>query len=216
MSNYENGAFTRRAIVDACKVLFYEKGYHETSYADICEMAHVNRGTIYYHFPNKEQIRFEAHWELFTECKHIAEAYCPDSRYYGIIAMALFWQRNNKDDKMRFYTNSIYQDYPIYTGKKDISYFYYAVYDYMWSHFLEKVKISPMAFSTVYGYVASCTLLMCEYPQRYDSWELYEHCCRSSLRIWGAEEGLIDEIFTNAKTYFDALPEDAWKRPVCV
>lgn len=81
----------------------------------------------------------------------------------------------------------------------------------MWSPFFERAKIPPIAFSSVYGYIASCTLLLCEHPEKYDAWEMFEHCARSSLRIWGASEELIDEIFTNAKTYYDALPEDAWK-----
>ena len=41
MGNYENGALTRQLIINACNRLFYEKGYNETSYADICAMAHV-------------------------------------------------------------------------------------------------------------------------------------------------------------------------------
>lgn len=210
MSNYENGAFTRRAIVDACKKLFYEKGYHETSYGDICKEAHVNRGTIYYHFPNKELMRMEVQWEIFVECKHVAEATCPDNCYCGIIAMAIFWLRTHKDEKMRNYIRCVYQDYPIYTGKNDVSYFYYAAYDYMWSNFVKKTQIMPMAFATVYGYIVSCTLLMCEHPEQYDTWEIFEHCCRSCLHIWSASEELINEIFTNAKVYFDALPDDVW------
>lgn len=210
MGSYENGAFTRRAIVDACKKLFYEKGYHETSYADICEEAHVNRGTIYYHFPNKELMRLEVQWEFYIACKHVAERYCSDDRYCGIIAMAILWQIAPNDEKMRRYSSCIFRDHLIYSGKKDVSYFFYAAYDYMWSHFLDKAAISPMDFSSVYGYIASCWLLICEHPERYDIWEFFEHCCRCSLRIWDTPEALINEVFTNAKRYYDALPADAW------
>lgn len=211
MGNYENGAFTRRVIVDACKKLFYEKGYHETSYADICMEAHVNRGTIYYHFPNKELMRLEVLWEFFIEQKRIAEKHCPDHRYCGVIAIAIFWLRTHKDEKMRNFTRCVFWDHPIFNGKRNVSYFYYEAYDYMWSGLIEKSKISPMAFTSVYGYIASCILLLCEHPEKYDTWDIFEHCSRSSLRICGASEELIDEIFTTAKKYYDALPEDAWK-----
>lgn len=211
MGNYENGVFTRRAIVDACKKLFYEKGYHKTSYGDICKEAHVIRSTIYYHFPNKELIRLEVQWEFYIDCKHIAERYCPDSRYCGILAMALLWQFVHNDKNLRRYTSCIYHDHLVYSGKKDVSYFFYAACDYMWSHFLDKTAISPMDFSSVYGYVVSCGMLICEHPERYDTWEFFEHCCRCSLLIWGASDDLIEEIFSNAKQYYDALPADAWK-----
>lgn len=118
MGHYENGAYTRRAIVDACKKLFYEKGYHETSYADICRETHVNRGTIYYHFPTKEQMRLEVQWEFFVDCKHVAEHHCPDERYCGIIAVAIFWLWTQKDEKMCSFARRLYQDYPVYTEKK--------------------------------------------------------------------------------------------------
>lgn len=212
MGNYENGASTRRAIVDACKKLFYEKGYRETSYADICREAHVNRGTIYYHFPTKEAIQLEVQWEYFIECKHIAERYCPDSCYCGILAMGILWAQTKKDPGMRRYARESFRNYPIYTGKKDISYFRHVVHEYQWAPFIERSRISAMSFSTVYGYIASCVLLLCEYPERYDSWELYEHVCRSCLHIWGMEEARIDEIIGVAKMYYDAFPADAWEQ----
>ena len=59
MGYYENGNNTRRVILDACKRLFYEKGYHETSSLDIARESHTNRNAIYYHFKDKETIRYE-------------------------------------------------------------------------------------------------------------------------------------------------------------
>ena len=75
MGSYENGANTRQAIVQACKRLFYEKGFHDTSYGDICRAAHVNRGTVYYHFDSKETMRYEVQWEYTTDNKHVVEKY---------------------------------------------------------------------------------------------------------------------------------------------
>ena len=36
MGAYKNGASTRQVILQSCQKLFYDKGYHETSYDDIC------------------------------------------------------------------------------------------------------------------------------------------------------------------------------------
>ncbi|CUH96673.1 hypothetical protein P22_2763 [Propionispora sp. 2/2-37] len=43
-------------ILDAVEPLFYAKGYHETSIADIVTSMGVAHGTIYYYFKSKEEI----------------------------------------------------------------------------------------------------------------------------------------------------------------
>lgn len=46
----------KTAIIEAATKLFAEKGYAETSTAEIAENAGVAHGTIFYHFKNKEGI----------------------------------------------------------------------------------------------------------------------------------------------------------------
>ena len=171
MTNYENGATTRRAIVNAAKRLFYEKGYPETGYGDLCAAAFVNRSTIYYHFKTKDDLRYEVHWEYFIACKRLAERYCPDSRYHYLLAMCIFWREAHDDPKLRRFVLQCCRDFPVYTGKKDFSYFYYACYEVMWGVFWDKRKIPQMAFASVYGYIMSCMRMLCEYPEKYDPME---------------------------------------------
>ncbi len=56
MANYANGMETKGVIVDTCKRLFIEKGYKNTTYAEIYKVAMVNPGTIAHHFGNKRNI----------------------------------------------------------------------------------------------------------------------------------------------------------------
>ena len=56
MANYANGMETKGIIVDTCKRLFIEKGYKNTTYAEIYKVAMVNPGTIAHHFGNKRNI----------------------------------------------------------------------------------------------------------------------------------------------------------------
>jgi len=56
MSNYEPGIQTREKILNICKKLFYEKGYDDTTYNDICQEENINRGLIPYHFQGKYNI----------------------------------------------------------------------------------------------------------------------------------------------------------------
>lgn len=212
MRNYKNGFSTRRNIVDACKKLFYTKGYNETSYTDICRESHVDRSTVYYHFPTKEAIRLEVQWEYYIGCKHIAESFCPDEAYVPLIASTIFEMYMQKDEKMRKFCRQICEDYPLFTGKKDLSYLYYVTYEYMWSRFWDVKRISPMAFSTVYGYIMGTTRLMCENPERYDALEMNEYLYYTCLNIWGAPKELRDEIIANLHNYILSLPETVWEQ----
>ena len=72
---YETGIETRKLILAECRKLFLDNGFHETSYNDICKAAHVNRGSIYYHFKQKDMIRYEILWEIYTDNKRTAEQY---------------------------------------------------------------------------------------------------------------------------------------------
>lgn len=56
MSYYENGIETKRRILAACRKLFYEKGYQQTTFKDICAEAQVNQSAIHYHFKAKEAL----------------------------------------------------------------------------------------------------------------------------------------------------------------
>lgn len=207
MANYENGAYTRQAIVQACKQLFYEKGFRETSYSDICKTAHVNRGTIYYHFETKEIMRYEVQWEYTIANKRIAEKYCPDQRYQYILAMAMFWKQMQRDNNLRRFCLQNCVDFPVYTGKKDLTHFYYTGYETMWGAFWERKDIPKLAFASVYGYIMSCMRMLCEHPDRYDPMELFEHCVNASVSIWGIPQEIMDQIWKDVKHYISLIPE---------
>ena len=206
MANYGNGATTRRAIVNAAKRLFYEKGYLETGYGDICAAAFVNRSTIYYHFKTKDALRYEVHWEYFISCKRLAEQYCPDSRYHYLLAMCIFWHQTHDDPKLRRFVLQCCRDFPVYTGKMDFSYFYYACYEVMWGALWDKRKIPQMAFASVYGYIMSCMRMLCEYPEKYDPMELFVHCVNSSTAIWGIPREEMDGIWRDMKRWLACVP----------
>lgn len=53
MANYENGLDTKAKIIDACKELFYLKGFDKTTFKDIGELASVNQGLIVYYYKTK-------------------------------------------------------------------------------------------------------------------------------------------------------------------
>jgi AcrR family transcriptional regulator len=65
---------TRETIVTAALDLFAQRGYQQTTVADIAEAAEVSKGTLFAYFPSKEDIVFAdtapLRDELFHELRH--------------------------------------------------------------------------------------------------------------------------------------------------
>ncbi|NEJ03329.1 TetR/AcrR family transcriptional regulator [Rhizobium ruizarguesonis] len=49
-------ATTQQQIVEAADMLFYERGFEATSFADIAAVVGLSRGNFYYHFKTKDEI----------------------------------------------------------------------------------------------------------------------------------------------------------------
>ncbi|MCA0174924.1 MAG: TetR/AcrR family transcriptional regulator [Proteobacteria bacterium] len=47
---------TPERIVEAADVLFYQRGFEKTSFADIADQVQLSRGNFYYHFKTKDDI----------------------------------------------------------------------------------------------------------------------------------------------------------------
>ena len=52
----ERRAATRRALLDAARSMFAEKGYHETAAEEIVRRAGVTRGALYHHYEDKKDL----------------------------------------------------------------------------------------------------------------------------------------------------------------
>lgn len=83
---------TRNRIVHAARHLFWQRGYADTSMADILSSANVNSGSFYYLFPSKEAV-LTAVLELYLSGLQpevldpvFAEISDPIERIFGILA----------------------------------------------------------------------------------------------------------------------------------
>lgn len=56
MSEYKVSEITREKILSAARRLFYEKGYKNTKYEEICSEAGVNEGTLHYQYKSKAAV----------------------------------------------------------------------------------------------------------------------------------------------------------------
>lgn len=75
MTTYKNGIITKNKILNTCKNLFYEKGYKDTTYIDICKEANVSPGTITYFFGSKKIIAIDIYSEFLIAIKEMTKKY---------------------------------------------------------------------------------------------------------------------------------------------
>ncbi len=65
---------TREAIATVALDLFAERGYQQTTVAEIAEAAEVSRGTLFAYFPSKEEI-------VFADTSPLREQLCHELRH---------------------------------------------------------------------------------------------------------------------------------------
>ena len=206
MGAYENGSTTRRAILDACKKLFYEKGFHATSYDDICREAHVNRGSIYYHFKEKDNIRYEVLWEFTIANFHAAEKYCDDPVYQPSVGMYFTWYQICHDPKInRFYTE-YYDDYPVYHPETTLACFYRTLFKHMYSGLWTDNDFASLPFTSAYSYILGLMNLARRYPGRSTALELYHQCFTAGNLIRGVPSSEVDKVWDIVAGYIRKIP----------
>jgi AcrR family transcriptional regulator len=66
---------TRGRILDAALNVFSRKGYHEASVDEIVDESHTSKGSVYFHFPNKQRL-FLALVDKFADAleRHVSES----------------------------------------------------------------------------------------------------------------------------------------------
>lgn len=207
MRDYENGVTTRKDIVSAAQKLFYENGFHETSQQAICSMAHVNRGTIYYHFKTKEEIRYEVLWNFTMANRQIVETYCAEEKYHYLLALCMVWVQITRDSKMRKFMHDYCADSPVYSNRMDLSLYHSTLYQCMWGSFWDRDKIPEISFASVYGYLISCCQMLCQDPEKYDPVDLFIHCNQTCLSIWGVPPQCTENIWGDIRRDIAKIPD---------
>ncbi len=75
MGKYQNGLETQEKILDACRKLFYEKGYDSTTFANISKETGINQSAIHYHFKSKENLLQIIYRESLRKNNELVEFY---------------------------------------------------------------------------------------------------------------------------------------------
>lgn len=204
---YDNGLNTRRLILDACRKLFYTKGYHETSYEDISREAHVNRRSIYYHFKDKELLRYEVTWETFLQNRALAREYCQEERLQELLALYMIWHQSMRLSGVGRFHAVYSRDCPVYDLKSGLPMFYRTVYNRIFGEVWKMDDISPLAYATAYGHLMGMMQLVAEHPERYDPKEVFMHGIITCAKIWWMPETSMAPLWEQLRSYMARIPE---------
>ncbi len=212
MKQYDTGIATRKLILETSKELFYEKGFRETSYHEICQKSHLFRSSAYYHFKDKDTIRYEVLWEWMTSFRRLAEQYCSKEEYAYTLAMYILWERCHSDPKMGKFMKDYWNDCPIYSPNIPLSQFFRISYQKMYGHIWDFEKISTLSFASVYGYVIGMYHLMVDQPEVYSAKEIVHHSITWGMTIWNIPQDKIDHLWTELEAYIDTVPAEEIRR----
>lgn len=183
---YETGIATRKLILDESKKLFLEKGFRATGYDDICNAAHVNRGSVYYHFKQKGIIRYEIMWEIYTENKRIAEEYTCVPSHQCAFALYIMWRQILTEPKIGRFLVDYYLDYPVYKPQDDFPFFITKLYRSLLDDITPFSEVDEFTMASVYGYLGAVCQMIKDDPERFPIDILFPKvlgCCFRILSI---------------------------------
>jgi len=106
-----SGKDTKKRIHKAASDLFYEKGYDETSVAEIIELSKSNKGSFYYHFEGKPHLGYNVYQDMF---KGINDSICELFPSLSAIEKlflqeCLFWRLFFSDENIRRFSSELFK-----------------------------------------------------------------------------------------------------------
>ncbi len=206
------GEKKRQHIIRICKKLFYENGYANTTYEDICKEADIPPGSITYHFEGKWGIAAAIQGEFEMQNKTYIEKMCANRSYSKTQLMAIeifhLWSHYFEDaNLLRFVSDLSAESIPQQAVFEPIRYFYQCVIDDLGitgigeneMKFIvgSQIGMSDMMFMRVRDEIDTLT---------YE--EVARFCVRFFLRQLGVADSQSAEIIAEGSTIFHTLPID--------
>lgn len=210
MASYENGSNTRRLILDTCKKLFYEKGYRTVSMTDIYKACFINRASLYYHFKDKETIRYEVHYELYIQNKNWAKSFCDKPEYHFLLAIYLFFYQLLHDPQTRRFLVEYVEDNILYDPASSAAVLYQICCKQMYGNIWQLDHISPLSFASVYGHNNCLILMAAQHPEKFTALDLFQQTMLSGTLIWGISSDQSTALWNALLPYIEALPTDTF------
>lgn len=208
MGSYDNGNDTRKQILNTCFYQFLTNGFHETSVEDICKAAHVNRSSVYYHFHDKDNIRYEVLWELIIRCRNQALRYCPNTKNGMALAIRILYVHLRQEPALWKFLLDYWKDFPVYNPRSSLGAFYSLLYRGLFESIWDRSRISSLAFASMYGHICGIHSLASARPDRYRPEEIHKHCFDTVTQIWHIPEDKADALWDSMEADLKNIPLD--------
>ena len=167
MANYETGLDTKIRILEACKVLLYQKGYDKTTFKALGEKADVNQGLLVYHYKTKNNLANHVFQAVMTELMEAVEAEFPDSeqlvQYF--ISDYLYFRLIYEDEHFRDFIRTCCQKGVLTKDNENMSEgfgtAYYSILDFLEDSFLMEVNFDEGLLAAYEGVKNYYSIYIC-------------------------------------------------------
>lgn len=127
MSNYSTGMATKERILSAAERVFYEKGFSDTKFADICREAGVLDGTLNHHFGSYKNVASELVKRSMQGMENqLNNLFGKELHADALIMLAssIYFHRFFEDEKFRKFNSEFNTD----LASRNSAYKYYKLY----------------------------------------------------------------------------------------
>ncbi len=211
MVRQKAGEKKRKLIIDVCKKLFYNKGYSNTTYNDICAAADIPPGTITYHFDGKRGIAGVIEDEYETQNKIYIERMCANKGYTKTQLMAIenfhMWKRELDDVKLRNFVFDLSAErIPSAAAFQAVKYFYQCVIEERGIEIGEREL--GLAVAAQIGMSDAVLSMLARDSDEFSYEEAGHFSIRFFLRQLGVPDAESEEIIVDGLALFKQLPID--------
>lgn len=206
------GQKKRLHILQVCKKLFYDNGYANTTYDDICKAADIPPGSITYHFNGKLGIAATIENEYEPQNKIYIEKMCANRDYSKTLLMGIenfhMWKRNFEDANLRRFLNEMSHERVVSREAFDtLRYFYDLVIEDLGITGIDDMELGFIVASQI-GMSDSMLMRMNENLDAFTYRDAAHFAIRFFLRQLGVPDSKSAEVIEESEAIFETLPID--------
>ncbi len=194
MPTHRTSELIKDEILNACRILFFENGYDNTTYKDIEQATGILSGSIYYHFKKKEEIRNILFQETAAKIVEEVSRYADCSNPYQAFMLNNFftWYKIFHNIKYRrFFLES-----PI--GNASLDYYidnFYGFKKILSPEVAEKIHFSRMDLALCYGVDSGLGSYIIENYDEYTKTHDYIYTSERELTLYATILKINPEIY---------------------
>lgn len=208
MVKIPTGEKKKLLILNTFKTLFYEKGYHQTTYEDICRKADIPPGSITYHVKSKKHVAALIHSEYETNGKNFliniaGNTY--DMKTMAALRIIHWWDRVFFDPHIRRFCMDIAEEGIPRISISDYLEQFYLLYIRNYNLEVSNRKMKFIVSSHI-GIVDQLLLYVCDNISEYTYKETSAHIIECYFKFLNLENNEINRIIEESNSIYETLP----------